>query len=233
MRVLIIEDDASVSDALGLILKAVGYWTRSTPSGTIGLELASSGDFDLVLLDLNLPDMSGFAILRALRARNIAIPVLVLSGQNSILDKVKSLEVGADDFLSKPFHKDELVARVQAVVRRCRLQPHSTIHVRNLRIDIGSHSVSMGDSRLDLTPKEFELLLIFAQRAGSIVTKDSLLLFLYNGMQVAQDKILDVFLCKLRRKLASAANGDEYIETVRGEGYIMRTHQLDEPSMAA
>lgn len=222
MRVLSIEDDSATAQSINLMLRSEGLRVQIAELGEEGLDMALIYDFDIILLDLNLPDMSGFEILRILRSRNIKTAVLILSGLAGIEDKVKGLGLGADDYMTKPFHKDELIARIHAVVRRCRGHASSLIEVGNLVIDIHAKKVKVDGREIFLTSKEYSVLELLALRAGSLVTKDMLLNHLYAGGVEPGIKIVDVFVCKIRKKIGGNAPRSTCIETVWGKGYMLR-----------
>jgi two-component system cell cycle response regulator CtrA len=194
----------------------------TTDLGEDGIDLGKVYDYDIILLDLNLPDMSGFEVLRTLRSARIATPILILSGLASIEDKIRGLGLGADDYVSKPFHKDELVARIQAIVRRSQGHAQSLITTGALVVNLDSKTVSVHDVRLNLTSKEYQILELLSLRKGSTLTKEMFLNNLYGGMNEPEAKIIDVFICKLRKKLATASRGYNFIETVWGRGYALR-----------
>ena len=222
MRVLLIEDDTSVAQSIELMLKSESFNTYTTDLGEEGIDLGKLYDYDIILLDLNLPDMSGYEVLRSLRASKIKTPILILSGMAGIEDKVKGLGFGADDYLTKPFHKDELVARIQAIVRRSKGHAESTIRCGDLVVNLDKKQVEIAGGRVNLTGKEYALLETMAMRQGSNITKEMFLNQLYGGMDEPEVKIIDVFICKLRKKLANASQGKDYIETVWGRGYVLR-----------
>ena len=230
MRVLLIEDDASVAQSIELMLKSENFNTYTTDLGEEGVDLGKLYDYDIILLDLNLPDMSGYEVLRSLRVAKVKTPILILSGMSSIEDKVKRLGFGADDYLSKPFHKDELVARIHAIVRRSQGHAQSVIEMGDLVIDLDEKVASIAGSRVPLTTKEYQMLELLALRKGTTLTKEMFLNHLYGGMDEPELKIIDVFICKLRKKLANASAGKNYIETVWGRGYVLRE---DAPAMRA
>jgi two-component system cell cycle response regulator CtrA len=225
MRVLLIEDDAGTAKSIELMLKTESFNVYTTELGEEGVDLGKVYEYDIILLDLNLPDMSGYEVLRSLRLGKVATPVLILSGLASIEDKIKGLGLGADDFLSKPFHKDELVARIHAIVRRSKGHAQSVISIGDLVVNLDSKLVEVQGNRVQLTGKEYQMLELLVLRKGSTLTKEMFLNHLYGGMDEPELKIVDVFICKLRKKLSNASGGKEYIETVWGRGY-----NIQEPS---
>ncbi|TXM90311.1 response regulator transcription factor [Methylobacterium sp. WL119] len=222
MRVLLIEDDASVAQSIELMLKTAGFNPFVTDLGEEGVDLGKLYDYDIILLDLNLPDMSGYEVLRSLRLAKVKTPILILSGMASIEDKVKGLGFGADDYLTKPFHKDELVARIQAIVRRSQGHAEAVVMVDDLTINIDKKFVQVAGTSINLTTKEYQMLELLALRKGTAITKEMFLNHLYGGMDEPELKIIDVFICKLRKKLANASQGKNYIETIWGRGYVLR-----------
>ena len=225
MRVLLIEDDRATAQSIELMLKCESFTVYTTHLGEEGVDLGKHYDYDIILLDLNLPDMSGFDALRSLRAYKISTPILILSGLSAIESKIKGLGFGADDYMTKPFHKDELVARIHAIVRRSKVHPQSIIQTGDLVVNLDLKTVEINAQRVHLTGKEYQMLELFSLRKGRTITKEQFLNHLYGGMEEPQQKILDVFICKLRKKLSDASGGKDYIETVWGRGYV-----LHEPS---
>ncbi|TXN15153.1 response regulator transcription factor [Methylobacterium sp. WL122] len=222
MRVLLVEDDAAVAQSIGLMLKSERFVTYTTDLGEEGIDLGKLYEYDIILLDLTLPDMSGYEVLRSLRVAKIKTPILILSGLSTIEDKVKGLGFGADDYLTKPFHKDELVARMQAIVRRSQGHAEAMITIDDMIVNLDQKLVEIGGKRVPLTGKEYQLLELLALRKGTTITKEMFLNQIYGGMDEPELKIIDVFICKLRRKLANASDGKNYIETIWGRGYVLR-----------
>jgi two-component system, cell cycle response regulator CtrA len=221
MRVLLIEDDGSTAQSIELMLKAESFNVYTTDLGEEGIDLAKIYDYDIILLDLNLPDMSGFEVLRSLRVSKVKTPILILTGLAAIEDKVRGLGFGADDYMTKPFHRNELVARIHAIVRRSKGHAQSAVQTGDLIISFDTKKVEVNGSPVYLTNKEYKMLELLALRKGMTITKETFLNYLYGGMEEPESKIIDVFMCKLRKKLANASGGKEFIETVWGRGYVL------------
>lgn len=221
MKVLLVEDDSATARSIELMLTAAGFTVDVTDLGEDGLEIGKLYDHDLIILDLMLPDIDGYEVLRRLRSSRVRTPVLILSGLADIDSRLKGLGYGADDYVQKPFDKRELVARIQAIVRRSKGHAHSIIEVGKLSINTDEKTVDVGGELVHLTGKEYQLLELMALRKGSVVTKESFLVHLYNGLDEPEAKIIDVFIHKLRKKLHRAA-GENYVETVWGRGYALR-----------
>jgi two-component system, cell cycle response regulator CtrA len=232
MRILLIEDDAMVSRSIELMLKAESFSVFTTELGEEGVDLGKLYDYDLILLDLNLPDMSGYDVLRKLRLAKVRTPILILSGMSGTEQKVKGLGFGADDYLTKPFHKDELVARIYAIVRRSQGHAEPVVQCGDLTIKVEAKQAEIAGRVVNLTGKEYQMLDLLATRQGYTITKEMFLNHLYGGMDEPEVKIIDVFMCKLRKKLADASGGKNYIETVWGRGYVMRKPSEAERSAA-
>ncbi len=222
MRVLLIEDDSATAQSIELMLQSEGFNVYTTDQGEEGVDLGKHYDYDIILLDLNLPDINGYEVLKHLRVSKVPTPILILSGLAGIDDKVKGLGVGADDYMTKPFHKDELVARIHAIVRRSKGHAQSVIQTGKLIVNLDTKTVEVEGSRVHLTGKEYQMLELLSLRKGTTLTKEMFLNHLYGGMDEPELKIIDVFICKLRKKLAQATGGDNYIETVWGRGYVLR-----------
>jgi two-component system cell cycle response regulator CtrA len=222
MRVLVIEDDSATAQSIELMLKSESFNVYTTDLGEEAVGLGKLYDYDIILLDLNLPDMSGFEVLRRLRVSKVKTPTLILSGLAGIGDKVKGLGFGADDYMTKPFHKDELVARIHAIVRRSKGHAPSVIETGDLVVNLDTKTVEINGARVHLTGTEYQMLELLSLRKGTSVTKEMFLTNLYGGMDEPRIKIIDVFICKLRKKLVNASGGKDYIETLWGRGYVLR-----------
>ena len=222
MRVLLVEDDPATAQGIEMMLRSESYVCDVTDMGEDGLEIGKLYDYDIIILDLMLPDMDGYEVLRRLRAARVKTPILILSGLNTLDDKIKGLGVGADDYLTKPFDKRELVARIQAIVRRSKGHSDSLIKTGKLTVNLDTRTVDIDSHPLHLTGKEYGILELLSLRKGTTLTKEMFLNHLYGGMDEPELKIIDVFVCKLRKKLTAATGGDNYIETVWGRGYVLR-----------
>ena len=191
--------------------------------GEDGLDLSKHYDYDLIVLDLGLPTMDGYEVLKHLRNAGVQTPVLILSGYSAPDKKVRGLTSGADDYLTKPFDKEELVARVNAIVRRAKGHADSIVRVGDLEINLNTKVVQVNSKVLHLTSKEYALLELLAMRKGTTISKEQFLNHLYGGMDEPEVKIIDVFLCKIRRKIEKLSHNNKgYIQTVWGRGYILK-----------
>jgi two-component system cell cycle response regulator CtrA len=222
MRVLLVEDDSSTAKSIELMLKSEGYVVDSTDLGEDGLEIGKLYDYDIIILDLMLPDMDGYEVLKRLRAAKVETPILILSGLTEMDNKIKGLGFGADDYLTKPFDKRELVARIQAIVRRSQGHSQSKIITGRVCVNLDARIAEVDNEPLHLTGKEYAILELLSLRKGTTLTKEMFLNHLYGGMDEPEVKIIDVFICKLRKKIEDATDGDNYIETVWGRGYVLR-----------
>jgi len=230
MRVLLIEDDSSTAKSIELMLKSEGYVIDVTDLGEDGLDLGKIYDYDIIILDLMLPDMDGYDVLKRLRDSRVETPILILSGLGEMENKIKGLGFGADDYQTKPFDKRELIARIQAIVRRSKGHSQSTIKIGRMEINLDSRTVEVDGDMVHLTGKEYGILELMALRKGTTLTKEAFLNHLYGGMDEPEVKIIDVFICKLRKKLEKAMGGDSYIETVWGRGYVLREPKQESSS---
>jgi two-component system, cell cycle response regulator CtrA len=227
MRVLLVEDDSATAQSIELMLKSEGFVVYTTDLGEEGVDLGKLYDYDIILLDLSLPDMTGFDVLKHLRVARVNTPILILSGNADIDAKVRGLGYGADDYMTKPFNRDELVARINAIVRRAKGHSQSVIRTGDIVVNLDAKTVEVGTSRVHLTGKEYQMLELLSLRKGTTLTKEMFLNHLYGGMDEPELKIIDVFICKLRKKLQVAC-GEHHIETVWGRGYVLR----DPPAQA-
>ncbi len=222
MRILLVEDDPTTSRSIELMLTHANLNVYCTDMGEDGIDLAKLYDYDLILLDLNLPDMSGHEVLRQIRQARVETPILILSGADDTENKLKGFGFGADDYLTKPFHREELVARIHAIIRRSKGHSQSVIKTGLVSVNLDAKTVEAEGKTVHLTGKEYQMLELLSLRKGTTLTKEMFLNHLYGGMDEPELKIIDVFICKLRKKLAEATGGDNYIETVWGRGYVLR-----------
>lgn len=224
MRVLLIEDDPSTARSVELMLASEGIICDTAELGEEGLEIGKLYNYDIIVLDLMLPDIDGYEVLLRLRSAKVKIPILILSGLSSVDQKIKGLGFGADDYLTKPFNRGELIARIQAIVRRSKGHSESVIRFDKVSLNLDTRSVDVDGTVVHLTNKEYAILELLAMRKGTVLTKEMFLNHLYGGMDEPEIKIIDVFVCKLRKKLADVSNGTNYIETVWGRGYMLKDY---------
>jgi two-component system cell cycle response regulator CtrA len=222
MRVLLVEDDPATSRSIELMLTHANLNVYCTDLGEEGIDLAKLYDYDLILLDLNLPDMNGHEVLRQLRLARVETPILILSGSDDSENKLKGFGFGADDYMTKPFHREELVARIHAIIRRSKGHAQSVIRTGEINVNLDAKTVDVNGQMVHLTGKEYQMLELLSLRKGTTLTKEMFLNQLYGGMDEPELKIIDVFICKLRKKLAEATGGHNHIETVWGRGYVLR-----------
>jgi two-component system, cell cycle response regulator CtrA len=223
MRVLLVEDDQSTAKSIELMLKSEGYVVDMTDMGEDGLEIGKLYEYDIIILDLMLPDLDGYEVLKRLRAAKVETPILILSGLSELDSKLKGLGFGADDYLTKPFDKRELMARIQAIVRRSKGHAQSIIKTGPITVNLDARTVEVGNQQLHLTSKEYGIIELLSLRKGATLTKEMFLNHLYGGMDEPEVKIIDVFICKLRKKIEKiSGDGSSCIETVWGRGYVLR-----------
>ena len=223
MRVLLVEDDQSTAKSIELMLKSDGYVVDMTDMGEDGLEIGKLYEYDIIILDLMLPDLDGYEVLKRLRAAKVETPILILSGLSELDSKLKGLGFGADDYLTKPFDKRELMARIQAIVRRSKGHAQSIIQTGPILVNLDSRTVEVDGKQLHLTSKEYGIIELLSLRKGATLTKEMFLNHLYGGMDEPEVKIIDVFVCKLRKKIEKlSSDGGSCIETVWGRGYVLR-----------
>ena len=222
MRILLIEDDKSMASSIELMLRQEGFTLDKTDMGEDGVDLGKIYDYDLIVLDLNLPDMSGYDVLKQLRVSKIGTPILILSGLSSTENKVRGFGFGADDYMTKPFSREEFIARIHAIIRRSKGHSQSVISTGKVKVNLDAKTVEVDSQRVHLTGKEYQMLELLSLRKGTTLTKEMFLNHLYGGLDEPELKIIDVFICKLRKKLSTATGGENYIETVWGRGYVLR-----------
>lgn len=222
MRLLLIEDDTPTAKGIEALLKKEGLTVDTTNFGQYGLEVGKIYDYDGIILDLMLPDIDGKEVIKKLRSANVVTPVIILSGLSDSKDKVNCLDIGADDYITKPFDARELVARIQAVIRRSKGHSESIIKVGRMSVNLQSRRVEIDGKPLHLTGKEYAILELLCLRRGATLTKDMFLNHLYGGIDEPELKIIDVFVCKLRKKLMEVLDGECYIETIWGRGYTLK-----------
>ncbi|MBL6766862.1 MAG: response regulator transcription factor [Candidatus Micropelagos sp.] len=222
MRILIIEDDALLAERIQEIIEEAGHEVDHALTGEEGLSLAEMESHNVIILDMGLPDMSGNDITKALRNASNNVPILVLSARTQLEDKLAALDLGADDFMIKPFHRDELLARLHALLRRSEGLNSHVVQIGDLQIDIRNKQLLADNKPVTLTRKEFEILELLAMRQGRPVEKSTLMNHLYGSNDEPEIKIIDVFICTLRKKLAEYNKGRHCIENVWGRGYALR-----------
>jgi two-component system cell cycle response regulator CtrA len=228
MRALVVEDDAVTAKLIRVAIEPDNFVVEATDTGEDALELSKLYDFDIIILDLRLPDMDGIEVVRRMRAAQVRAPVLILSGIDDRQEKVRGLVCGADDYLTKPFDKGELTARLQAIVRRSKGHAASVIRTGRMTVDLSARTVQIDGKPLHVTAKEYGILELLSLRKGMALTKEMFLDHLYGGMDEPEQKIVDVFICKLRKKIAALTGEEHGIATVWGRGYM-----LNEPGTQA
>ena len=228
MRILLIEDDPATSKSIELMLGHANFNVYTTDLGEEGIDLAKLFDYDLILLDLVLPDINGHDVLRQLRVARIDTPILILSGETDTENKMRGFGSGADDYLTKPFHREELIARIHAIIRRSKGHSQSIIKTGDIEVNLDGKTVEVRGNTVHLTGKEYQMLELLSLRKGTTLTKEMFLNHLYGGMDEPELKIIDVFICKLRKKLSEATGRENHIETVWGRGYVLRDPKPDD-----
>ena len=216
MRILLIEDDPATSKSIELMLGHANFNVYTTDLGEEGIDLAKLYDYDLILLDLVLPDINGHDVLRQLRVARIDTPILILSGETDTESKMRGFGSVADDYLTKPFHREELIARIHAIIRRSKGHSQSIIKTGDIEVNLNGKTVEVRRNTVHLTGKEYQMLELLSLRKGTTLTKEMFLNHLYGGMDEPELKIIDVFICKLRKKLSEATGRENHIETVWG-----------------
>lgn len=222
MRILIIDRDRSFTQGLSFFFKNKGFQIDSAYFGEDGIELAKVYDYDSIITELVLPDVSGLDVLKRLRANNITTPILFLSSVAQVSKKLECFAAGADDYVVKPGDRNELFARILALIRRSRGYSQSAIRVGEMEVNLETKIVTVSGKTLHLTGKEYALIELLCLRRGMTVTKEQFLNHLYGGMDEPEMKIIDVFLCRIRNKIAKLSGGNQYIQTAWGRGYILQ-----------
>lgn len=222
MRVSLVEDDPTTAKSIEMMLTHANLNVYATDLGEEGIDLAKLYDYDIILLDLNLPDMTGHDVLRQLRLARIETPILILTGSDDTENKIRGFGFGADDYLTKPFQREELVARIHAIVRRSTGHAQSIIWTGKVAVNLDAKTVEVEGKTIHLTGKEYQMLELLSLRKGTTLTKEMFLNHLYGGMDEPELKIIDVFICKLRKKIAQATDNENYIQTVWGRGYVLK-----------
>jgi two-component system, cell cycle response regulator CtrA len=222
MRVLLVEDDAVTSANLKIMLRKENIICDTTELGGDGLEFSRLHNYDVILFDLMLPNIDGYEILQRVRAARVRTPILILSSLPALDHKLTDLGFGAEDFLTKPFDSQELAARIHASLRRSGGRAESVVRTGKLVVNLDARLVQIDNRPLHLTGKEYGILELLTSRKGTTLTKEMFLNHLYGGMDEPELKIIDVFVCKLRKKIAEATGGEHYIDTVWGRGYVLR-----------
>ena len=220
-RILLIEDNPDITRVVQYELEQAGYRVIAAPDGITGLTSARENSPDLVILDLGLPDFDGAEIARRLR-KTSSVPIIILTAMDAVDRKVNLLEAGADDYMTKPFNREELQARIQAIIRRSKGHSQALIRTGEITVNLDARSVEVKGKPVNLTGKEYQILELLSLRKGTTLTKEMFLNHLYGGMDEPELKIIDVFICKLRKKLSEALGGESHIETVWGRGYVLR-----------
>ncbi|OZG32340.1 response regulator transcription factor CtrA [Rickettsia endosymbiont of Culicoides newsteadi] len=229
MRVLLVEDNSDIASSIELTLASEGIICEVVEFGTEGIEIARVYNYDLIILDLMLPDISGFEVLLRLRSAKVKTPILILSGITTVDQKIKGLTCGADDYITKPFNREELIARIYAIVRRSKGHSESVVRFDKVSIHLDTRIVEVDGKKVHLTNKEYAILELLVLRRGTVLNKEMFLDHLYSSVDEPEIKIIDVFVCKLRKKLADAAGGTNYIDTVWGRGYMLKEYDEQYP----
>ncbi len=219
MRILLIDDDMMFTENLSAMLQDEGFQIDSAVNGGDGLAINQSYDFQVIILDLELPDTDGQKLISKMRRRDDQTPIMILSGQDAIERQVECIANGADDFMTKPFHFQELVVRLHALIRRSNGLARNVMNFGDLTLDLAANDVYVKGKRVHLTTKEYQMLELLCLRRGKLVSKEHFLDYLYGGLDEPEMKIIDVFMCKLRKKIESATAGSSLIKTVWGRGY--------------
>ncbi|GBQ24460.1 response regulator transcription factor [Gluconacetobacter sacchari] len=221
MRVLLVEGDGSAARGTSNTLRSIGYLFDHALTGHEAVEMLRRYDYDLALLEMSLPDIDGYEVLRTVRAARLHTPIVAMSSMGGAHAKVRAFSAGADDYITRPYDTPELAARIQAIVRRSKGYSQPVLQAGLVRLSLDSREVTVKDRLVHLTGKEYMILELLMLRRGTVLSKFAFLDHLYGGMDEPEMKIIDVFICKLRKKLQQAGAKD-VITTVWGQGYMMR-----------
>jgi two-component system alkaline phosphatase synthesis response regulator PhoP len=229
-KILVVDDEPSISMLIEFNLKLAGFEVHCVYDGEAVFEAIPSFRPDLIILDLMLPKMDGFQVCRKLRGQNNLVPIIMLTAMQDLSDKIAGLDNGADDYMTKPFSPQELISRIQAIIRRIQILPssteHSPIHIGQICIQPDQREVSVNGNNIELTPKEFELLLFLCNHRGKVLSRQQLLHGVWDYHFLGDTRIVDVHISHLRDKIENNARNPEYIVTIRNVGY-----KLTEPSV--
>ncbi|GAB1779862.1 response regulator transcription factor [Priestia sp. JNUCC 25] len=226
-RILIVEDEVEIGNILKMELEHEGYQVGIENNGRCGIETALSNTFDLILLDIMLPEMSGIQVLRKLRKRQIYVPIILLTARNSTLDKVMGLDHGANDYITKPFKTEELLARIRSLLRhkhfstRDRAKKDSLLLIKDMVINTDSREVTRDEKKIHLTPKEYDLLVYLVLHKNKTVTREGILLNIWGYEYDGDTNVLDVYISYLRKKVEEGFSSP-FIQTIRGIGYTIK-----------
>lgn len=222
MRILLVDPDQNTSRSIDIMLRHAGFNPYHTDSSEDAIHLAKTYDYDLIISETILPDMGGLEMLRQIRLSKVETPVMFLTNDDSTETKITAFGYGADDYMTKPFHREELIARIHAIIRRSEGHAQSVIRTGEIAINLSNRTVTISDEPIHLTTKEYKIIELLSLRKGTTLTKEMFLNHLYGGMDEPELKIIDVFIFKLRKKLVAAGASNHHIETVWGRGYLLR-----------
>lgn len=222
MNILIVEDDTVIADAIGITSSQAGYHHVHTKTIEEALNELNHNHVDAVLLDINQPDGDGTRLTRLIRKSYLPAPILVISGNSRVDDRITALGAGADGYLTKPFDRYELLAYLEATIRRANGHASALIKAGNLMMDLSCNLISIDGKFVPLTQKEYQIVNLLCMRKGAVLSKESFISHIYGGIDEPDSKIIDVFVCKLRRKLEKSGLKNARIDTVWGQGYVLR-----------
>lgn len=222
MHILLVEPDQTTASSVKLMMARANLNVYCTDHAEEANDFAKLYDYDLIISETILPDGSGLDVLRKLRIESVETPFMFLSADDSTETKITAFGYGADDYMTKPFHREELIARINAVIRRSKGHSQSVIRTGEIAVNLDNHVVTVSGKLLHLSKKEYKILEILSLRKGTTITKEMFMNHLYNGMDEPELKIIDIYISKLRKKLVAAGVGNHHIETIWGRGYVMR-----------